>query len=206
MKRIDEWKGLVYIRGEQTNIHIQIFKPKKINYYIHIDTIKHSILSRIKDVPFKEVFGPLISVVKKRIKGNKMLTFSNKPYYSFTLRYSATASHQGGKTGSFQKTLTITSANDDVVTSLTNFLFKYIKKSTDKTKKSTDKTKKSTVKTNKSTGKTKKSTGKTKNLLKIINLFINDESKVITESKIMILMKHLQKKNDTITFIFYMTK
>ena len=69
MKRIDEWKGLVYIRGEQTNIHIQIFKPKKINYYIHIDTIKHSILSRLKDVPFKEVFGPLISVVKKRIKG-----------------------------------------------------------------------------------------------------------------------------------------
>ena len=132
MKLVDKWQGKLDREGKITKVHIEIFKPKKTNYYIYIECDKHSF--------GRCVFGPLLSIEKGRqdtkyVKNKGKVTMKN-PIYDICVNWSARGSHHGSPMYSYKERGFIFSKSETTIDNLIKFLSKYTKTVKDKTKKS----------------------------------------------------------------------
>ena len=131
MKLVDQWQGKLDVEGKDKKVHIEIFKPKKTNYYIYIECGKHSF--------GRCVFGPLLSIEKGRqdtkyVKNKGKVTMKN-PIYHICVNWSARGSHHGSPMYSYKERGFMFSKSESTVDNLIKFLSKYTKTVKDKTKK-----------------------------------------------------------------------
>jgi len=174
MKLADQWKGDIDIYQKELKINIEIYKPKKKNYYIFIPCKGNNVFSKC-------VFGPLTNVIKQEplyteYKKGKGEVPMKAPTYRVCVNYTTQGSHQGGPMNSYQEHFCMFSKNKTTIENLTAFLSKYSQKTTDKTKK------KKRTKKKKGGGNKKSKSYITKQKYKeweqsIINRYYNDEKK-----------------------------